>query len=415
MAQGYAGKLPAVGLEFFEKLRRNDGYYVDKTGLIAELLRGRAEVTLFTRPRRFGKTLNMTMLKYFFEYGADPALFDGLAISKETDLCERYMGKYPVVFVTLKDMEGDDFRTACSMAASAIRWEAARFDFLSTSPALTEDEKEQYAKLCRWDMNQDTLAGSLRTLCQLLWKHYGQKVILLIDEYDVPLQKAFYRGYYDKMVQLVRSMFSQAIKTNDSLELAVLTGCLRISKESIFTGMNNLRVLTVADSRCAAYFGFTDGEVQEMLAYYGLSDAYEAVKEWYDGYHFGEKEVYCPWDVINYVDLLLANPNAQPQNYWANSSGNDAVTEFVRRLDTGSLRQELQLLVEGGTVRRKIRPELTYRDMYNSVENLWSLLYMTGYLTGGPAEDDEPDMSLYELSIPNREICGIFRLFSKTW
>ncbi len=405
MAQCYGEKMPAVGLEFFEELRRRDGYYVDKTGLIAELLHGMAKVTLFTRPRRFGKTLNMTMLKYFFEPGADPALFDGLAISREKELCERYMGKYPVVFVTLKDMEGKDFRSACSMAAASIRWEAARFDFLRTSPALTEEEKEQYAKLCRWDMDQDTLAGSLKSLCQMLQKHYGQKVILLIDEYDVPLQKAFYKGYYDEMVQMIRSMFSQAIKTNDSLEMAVLTGCLRISRESIFTGMNNLRVLTVSDSRCDEYFGFTDGEVQEMLRYYGLSNVYGAMKEWYDGYRFGEAEVYCPWDVINYVDLLLSNPKARPQNYWANSSGNDAVTEFVKRLDASAAARELEQLAAGEVVQKEIRQELTYREMYDSIENLWSLLYMTGYLTKrGEAEDEK-----LPLVIPNMEIRGLFK------
>ena len=405
MAPSYAEKMPAVGLEFFEELRRRNGYYVDKTGVIAELLRGMAKVTLFTRPRRFGKTLNMTMLKYFFEPGADPALFDGLAISREKEICERYMGKYPVVFVTLKDMEGNDFRGACSMAASSIRWETARFDFLRTSPALTEEEKEQYAKLCRWDMDRDTLAGSLKTLCQMLQKHYGQKVILLVDEYDVPLQKAFYKGYYDEMVQMIRSMFSQAIKTNDSLEMAVLTGCLRISRESIFTGMNNLRVLTVSDSRCDEYFGFTDREVQEMLAYYGLSGAYGAMKEWYDGYQFGDAEVYCPWDVINYVDLLLTDPKARPQNYWANSSGNDAVTEFVKRLDAGAATRELEQLAAGEAVMKEIRQELTYREMYDSIENLWSLLYMTGYLTKrGEAEGEK-----LPLMIPNMEIRGIFK------
>ena len=404
MAQGYAKKMPAVGVEFFEELRRRGGYYVDKTGLIAELLRGMTEVTLFTRPHRFGKTLNMTMLKYFFEPGADPALFDGLAISKETDLCERYMGKHPVVFVTLKDMEGNDFRTACSMAASAIRCEAARFDFLSTSTALTEDEKKQYAKLCRWDMDSDTLAGSLKTLCQMLRKHYGRKVVLLIDEYDVPLQKAFYKGYYDEMVQMLRSMFGQAIKTNDSLELAVLTGCLRISKESIFTGMNNMRVLTISDPRFDEYFGFTDEEVREILDYYGLSEAYGAVKEWYDGYRFGRAEVYCPWDVMNYVSLLRTNPKAQPQNYWANSSGNDAVTEFVRRLDMGVTARELEQLTAGEIVRKEIHPELTYREMYSTAENLWSLLYMTGYLT----MRGEPEGRAIPLTIPNREIRDIF-------
>lgn len=398
-------KTPAVGLEFFEELRRKNGYYVDKTGLIGELLHGMAKVTLFTRPRRFGKTLNMTMLKCFFEPGADPALFDGLKIARDNELCEQYMGKHPVVFVTLKDMEGNDFRTACSMAASAISREAGRFGFLRTSPALDDEDRERYAKLRRRDMDPDTLAGSLGDLCQLLAKHYGQKAVLLVDEYDVPLQKAFYKGYYDEMAQLIRSMFSQAVKTNDSLEMAVLTGCLRISKESIFTGMNNLRVLTVMDSRCGEYFGFTDEEVREMLAYYGLSDAYGAVKEWYDGYRFGMAEIYCPWDVINYVDLLLSDPEAQPENYWANSSGNDIVEEFVRRLDVSVTGRELEQLAAGEAVIKEIRPELTYREMYSSIENIWSLLYMTGYLT----KCGKPEGHTVPLTIPNMEIRDIYK------
>ena len=397
-------RMPAVGTEFFEKLRRRNSYYVDKTGLISELLRRQSEVTLFTRPRRFGKTLNMTMLKSFFEIGTDPTLFDGLAISRETDLCEQYMGKYPVIFVTLKDMEGRDFRSACRMAAERISWEASRFDFLRTSTALDDVDKERFAKLRSLDMDPDTLAGSLGTLCQLLRKHYGQKVVLLIDEYDVPLQKAFYNNYYDEMVQLIRSMFSQVLKTNGSLELAVLTGCLRISKESIFTGMNNLRVLTISDSRCDTYFGFTDGEVQEMLKYYGLSGTYGAMKDWYDGFCFGDAEVYCPWDVINYVDLLLEDPKAQPQNFWANSSGNDVVREFVRKLDVSVTARELEQLAAGEEVWKEIHPELTYREMYSSVENLWSLLYMTGYLTKRGAADGK----MLPLVIPNMEIRDIF-------
>ena len=397
-------RMPAVGTEFFEKLRRRNSYYVDKTGLISELLRKQSEVTLFTRPRRFGKTLNMTMLKSFFEIGTDPALFNGLAISRETDLCEQYMGKYPVIFMTLKDMEGRDFRSACRMGAERVSWEASRFDFLRTSTALDDIDKERFAKLRSLDMDPDTLAGSLGTLCQLLRKHYGQKVVLLIDEYDVPLQKAFYNNYYDEMVQLIRSMFSQVLKTNDSLELAVLTGCLRISKESIFTGMNNLRVLTISDSRCDTYFGFTDGEVQEMLEYYGLSGTYGAMKDRYEGYRFGDAEVYCPWDVINYVDLLLEDPKAQPQNFWANSSGNDVVREFVRKLDVSVTARELEQLAAGEEVWKEIHPELTYREMYSSVENLWSLLYMTGYLTKRGAADGKK----LPLVIPNMEIRDIF-------
>ncbi len=393
-----------IGTEFFDKLRKNNCYYADKTRLIEELLNSHADVTMFTRPRRFGKTLAMTTLKSFFEIGTDPSLFEGLAISRERELCERHLGKYPVIFVTLKDIEGNDFRTACRMAANKISQEASRFDFLRTSSALTGKQKEQYEKLCSWDMDLDVLAGSLGNLCYFLEKHYGQKVILLIDEYDVPLQKAFYAGYYDEMVQLIRSMFAQALKTNDSLERAVLTGCLRISKESIFTGMNNLRVLTVADPRFSSYFGFTDCEVRQFLEYYGLSEAWDVVREWYDGYRFGDQEIYCPWDVINYMDLLQADPQAAPQNFWANSSSNDAVREFVRRMDAGSARRELQVLADGGTVKKRIHQELTYREMYTTVENLWSLLYMTGYLTSAGKADEDG----IPLTIPNREIRAIF-------
>ena len=393
-----------IGTEFFDELRKKESYYVDKTGLIAELLRSPTKVMLFTRPRRFGKTLAMTTLKCFFEIGTDPSLFEGLAISRERELCERHLGKYPVIFVTLKDIEGNDFRTACRMAANKISQEASRFDFLRTSSALTEKQKEQYEKLCSWDMDPDVLAGSLGNLCYFLEKHYGQKVILLIDEYDVPLQKAYYNHYYDEMVQLIRSMFSQALKTNGSLAFAVLTGCLRISKESIFTGMNNLQVFTVADSAFSDCFGFTDAEVRDLMDYYDLTDSYESAKEWYDGYRFGEEEIYCPWDMVNYIYDLRFNPSDTPRNFWANSSSNDAVREFVRQMDAGSARRELQVLADGGTVKKRIHQELTYREMYTTVENLWSLLYMTGYLTSAGKADEDG----IPLTIPNREIRAIF-------
>ncbi len=410
----------AVGTEDFAEMRRSGCYYVDKTRLIVNLLLSPAKATLFTRPRRFGKTLNMSMLKSFFEIGGDPALFDGLAVSRETGLCEKYMGKFPVISISLKDVAGGPgqpgFLLARNLLCDIIGETVSQFRFLLDSDRLNADEKEKYRNLTRVDggsggqysMTDAVLSGSLRTLSVLLEKHYGKKVVLLIDEYDVPLQKAFYGGYYDEMVRLIRGMFSQALKTNPSLQFAVLTGCLRISKESIFTGMNNLRVMTVAHEEFSGCFGFTDREVRELLEYYELADCYGTVREWYDGYRFGSAEVYCPWDVVNYVSRLLMNPKARPENFWANSSGNDAVREFVQRLDTGSTRKELQLLVEGGTVRREIRLELTYRDMYSSVENLWSLLYMTGYLTGGPAGDDGIGISLYDLFVPNTEIRGIF-------
>ncbi len=397
-------KLSAVGTEDFSKLRKNRYYYVDKTGLISELLRRPAEVTLFTRPRRFGKTLNMSMLKYFFEMGNDPALFEGLKIMEAPELCRQYMGKYPVIFLSLKDAAGDSFQAACRMAAVMVSVEASRFDVLRNSPRLTEEDRELYARLIRRDMDPGTLCSSLWDLSRLLEKHYGSKVILLIDEYDVPLQKAFYGGYYEQMADLIRSMFSQALKTNASLEFAVLTGCLRISRESIFTGMNNLRVLTASDVRFEEHFGFTDEEVREILEYYGLSDAYGAVREWYDGYRFGSRNMYCPWDVMNYVDLLLADPQAQPENFWANSSDNDAVREFVYKLNTSTARQELAVLADGGTIRKEIHQELTYRDMYSTVDNLWSLLYMTGYLTAR----ERPEGRMFTLAIPNMEMQSIF-------
>ena len=397
-------KMLPIGVEDFDQLINENYYYVDKTGLIAELLRSRAKVTLFTRPRRFGKSLNMSMLKCFFEIGGDPALFDGLAISKETELRGKYMGKFPVISVSLKDVEGSDFQSACRLAAIRLSAEASRFDFLYTSPKLSEDERSLYASLVKRDMSKETICSSLWDLSRLLARHYGQKVILLIDEYDVPLQKAFYGGYYDEMVQLIRSMFSQALKTNHSLQFAVLTGCLRISKESIFTGMNNMKVLTITDPRFDKAFGFTDDEVRDMLEYYGLSDCYGAVKEWYDGYCFGDADMYCPWDVINYIDLLRTAPKAQPENYWANSSGNDVIRTFVQKMDMSVAMDELEDLVAGEAVMKEIRQELTYREMYDSVENVWSLLYMTGYLTKRGGADGKK----LPLAIPNMEIRDIF-------
>ncbi len=394
-----------VGEEDFEQLIKNGFYYVDKTGMIAELLRGCAKVNLFTRPRRFGKTLNMSMLKCFFEIGRERTIFDGLGISRESELCRRHMGRYPVICLSLKDAEGPDLRSSCRRIAARISVEASRFYFLRTSPSLTDEERDLYVSLLSRDMDRETLCGSLWDLSRLLEKHYGQKVILLIDEYDVPLQKAFYNGYYDEMVQLIRGMFGQALKTNDSLEFAVLTGCLRISKESIFTGMNNLCVMTVSDEEFSDCFGFTDREVRELLGYYGLEERYDAVRDWYDGYRFGSTEVYCPWDVVSYAKRLLRNPKAQPENFWANSSGNDAVKEFVRRLDVSVTARELEQLTAGEAVRKEIRPELTYREMYSTVENLWSLLYMTGYLT----ERGGSDGRMVPLTIPNMEIRDIFK------
>lgn len=405
-----AKKLP-IGIENFEKLRREDFYYVDKTGLIKELLENWGEVNLFTRPRRFGKSLNMNMIKYFFEYGCDSSLFEGLAIAEEKALCEKYMGKFPVISVTLKGAGSGEFKTARGMLCTIIGNEAMRFPFLKDSTRLSDEEKEKYHQLVNVDasgqqafiMSNEILEDSLRTLCQLLKKHYGQKVILLIDEYDVPLDKAQHYGYYDEMITVIRGMLGQALKTNDSLQFAVLTGCLRVAKESIFTGLNNLRTLTITDSQFDEYFGFSDREVRELLRFYDLENRFESIKEWYDGYQFGNSDVYCPWDVINYVSLLRSDPDAKPRAFWINTSGNDIIRTFLR-MAKGSVRREIEELVNGGTVVKRIHQELTYRDLYSSIDNLWSVLFTTGYLTRRGETADEA----YYLAIPNLEIRKIF-------
>ena len=403
-------KLP-IGIEDFGKIRTEGFYYVDKTGMIRELLNNWGEVNLFTRPRRFGKSLNMNMLKYFFEYGCDASLFDGLAIQKEQGLCDVYMGKYPVISISLKDVSSRTFDGAYSMLRSIIGNEAMRFPFLKESSQLTEEEKGLYEQLVTIDtsgkslflMSEDALTNSLFTLSKLLHKHYGQKAILLIDEYDVPLDKAQHSGYYDEMVGLIRNLFSRVLKSNSSLHLAVLTGCLRIARESIFTGLNNLRVLSIADVEYDEYFGFTDAEVRDMLHYYSLDEKYELTKTWYDGYRFGNTDVYCPWDVINYCAKLRADPDAAPRPFWVNTSGNDIILTFLRKTGPAS-RRELECLINGGTVRKKIRQELTYRDIYQDMDNLWSVLFTTGYLTQCGSNDGRT----FQLVIPNLEIREIF-------
>lgn len=396
-------KLP-IGVENFEKIRTDGFYYVDKTGLIRDLLQNWGEVNLFTRPRRFGKSLNMSMLKYFFDPEGDKSIFDGLEISKEKELCEAYMGQYPVISVSLKGVNASSFKTAMEMAAYAIAEEARRRQYLLDSDKLTAQDKETFLELLNKNMRESTIFSGLRNLSELLQKHHGSKVILLIDEYDVPLAKAFEQGYYDQMVILIRNMFEQALKTNNSLKTAVLTGCMRISKESIFTGLNNLRVLSIADVRFDEYYGFTDKEVRDLLDYYDLSSNYETIRDWYDGYQFGNVQIYCPWDVLNYCDLLRADRDAQPENYWSNTSSNDAVRRFIRQEGTGVLKNEIEKLVAGSTVSKEIHQELTYRDMYDSVDNIWSVLFMTGYLT----QRGKPEGNVFHLAIPNVEIRSIF-------
>ena len=404
-------KLP-IGIEDFEELIQSGFYYVDKTGLIRELLQNWGKVNLFTRPRRFGKSLMMSMLERFFEIGGDPAIFDGLAIAGEQELCREYMGRFPVISISLKGVSGESFENSRTMLNSVIGKEALRFQFLAESDRLTQKEKALYEQLVElsgrdgetFQMSGAVMTESLQTLSMLLEKHYGSKVILLIDEYDVPLAKAFEYGYYDRMVHLIRSLFEQALKTNDSLKFAVLTGCMRISKESIFTGLNNLKVLSVSDVRFEEYFGFTDAEVRALLEYYGCTEKYETVKTWYDGYQFGSVQVYCPWDVLNYCDLLRADPDAQPQNYWINTSSNDVVRRFIQYADNGTTKREIELLVSGGVIRKEIRQELTYQNMYDSIENIWSVLLTTGYLT----QRGKAQGNFFSLTIPNQEIRNIF-------
>nr|WP_305114467.1 AAA family ATPase [uncultured Acetatifactor sp.] len=403
-------KLP-IGIENFEKIRRNGFYYVDKTGLIKDLLENCGEVNLFTRPRRFGKSLNMNMLKHFFEYGCDPQLFEGLAISAEPLLCQEHMGKYPVISITLKDVSGNDYKTALEMLRSVIGREAMRFRFLLDSDEIAPEEKDAYKQLITIDttnrqmfsMSKGALASSLLTLCVLLHKYYGQKAILLIDEYDVPLDKVQHFGYYDEMISLIRSLFSQALKSNHSLAFAVLTGCLRVSKESIFTGLNNLKVYSITNTQSDERFGFTQSEVQVIAEKFQCADKLYLIKEWYDGYRFGKAEVYCPWDVINYIDLLRWEPEALPRPFWINTSGNDIIRNFVQMAKAGT-RKELERLIDGETIPKKINQELTYRDLYTSIDNLWSILFTTGYLTQRGSEDGET----YQLAIPNLEIRKIF-------
>ena len=408
-------KLP-MGIEDFKRIRSEGFYYVDKTGLIRDFLENEAYVNLFTRPRRFGKTLNMSMLKYFFEIGSDNALFNDLEISKETELCAKYMGKFPVISITLKGASGRTFEEAMGMLRNIIGNEAMRFQFLLQSKQLTEIEHKRYEALINIDktgsytMSDELLKDSLLILSQLLQKHYNQNVVILIDEYDVPLDKAYQSGYYDAMVELIRVLFGNAFKTNGSLHLAVLTGCLRISKESIFTGLNNFKVYTVKDVRYKEYFGFTDQEVKQMLEYYGFTDQYNAVKEWYDGYLFGNLGIYCPWDVINYCGDLRDASVEKPQNYWVNTSSNNIIRKFIDRADS-TTKDEIEQLIHGKSIKKKIRQELTYRDLDSKIDNLWSILFTTGYLTQCGIQKGD----FTELVIPNKEIQWIFEEQIQEW
>ena len=402
-----------VGIENFEEIRQLGFYYVDKTRLIEQLLQGWGKVTLFTRPRRFGKTLNMSMLKSFFEIGADKSLFEGLYISGNKELCDAYMGRYPVIFLSLKGVDGLDFTTARRMLCAILKNELDRHYYLKTSDALTDEDRTLFIKMLQG--SYDNIEDSIRMLSKLLFKHFGQKVVILIDEYDVPLDKAFQNGYYKEMVSLIRGLFGQALKTNEFLQFAVLTGCLRISKESIFTGLNNFKVMSITDSRFDEQFGFTDGDVRRLLSDYGMDSHFDEIKEWYDGYHFGRADVYCPWDVINHVDHLRDDSDAKPQTYWINSSGNSLVRRLINRADS-STKDEIERLIAGEAIEKVIRLDLTYDEIDNSIDNIWSVLFTTGYLTKiGEVKLPDSESYAYKLVIPNKEVREVFVLQIQEW
>lgn len=407
-------RLP-VGVDYFKKIRQQGFYYIDKTNLIKELITNWGEVNLFTRPRRFGKSLIMSMLQSFFEIGCDKTLFDGLNISRDKEFCEEYMGKFPVISISLKGVEGADYEGACEALRYIIGSEALRFSYLLESPNLTEEDKALYCSIIkledgRYNMAEGTLLTSLQILTKILEKHYGTKTMVLIDEYDVPLDKAFQNGYYEQMVLLIRNLFSNVLKSNDSLYFAVLTGCLRISKESIFTGLNNLKIFSITNVRFDEYFGFTDQEVKELLEYYGLSEHFSSIKEWYDGYQFGKVSVYCPWDVINHCDNLCADPDAPPEDYWSNTSSNSIVRRFINKADKKT-KEEIEQLIDGKTILKDIRQDLTYNELDTTIENLWSVLFTTGYLT----QRGRMEGKKYQLTIPNREIRELFEYQIRQW
>ena len=405
-------KLP-VGIDGFEKIRRNDFYYIDKTKLIEQLFLNWGEVNLFTRPRRFGKTLNMSMLKSFFEIGTDTSLFDGLYISKNQDLCKQHQGQYPVIFLSLKDVEGLSFSEAKRRCIQLIKREAERFYGLKNSERLLDIDKKNYCRLLDMTVQEedsDIVSSSIKMLSALLYKHYGKKTVILIDEYDVPLDKAFQHGYYKEMVHFIRGLLGEALKTNDSLSFAVLTGCLRVSKESIFTGLNNFKILSITDTRFDEQFGFTDTEVRKLLLDYHLEDRFDEVKEWYDGYRFGNADVYCPWDVINFVDRAKDDREAKPEAYWINTSGNDLVKRFIDKANK-TTKSEIERLINGEAIEKELRLDLTYEEVDQSIENLWSVLFTTGYLT----QSGRNENGAYRLIIPNREVREVFRLQINEW
>ena len=404
-------KMLPLGIENFEKMIQEDYYYIDKTGLIIELLKNQSEVTLFTRPRRFGKSLNMSMLKNFFSIHSDKKLFDGLKVTKEEVLCEKYMQKFPVILISLKGIESLTYEGAFGMAVQVMNQAASEVDYLIDSKNLTKEDKEAFKKLLSGDIKETEFMGSLHKLSYLLAKHHKSKTVILIDEYDVPLAKAFTYGYYDHMVNLIRGFLGNALKTNEYLQFAVLSGCMRISKESIFTGINNFNIMSITDVEFDEYFGFTDEEVKKLLEDYELSNHYESIKNWYDGYHFGNIDVYCPWDVICHCRKLLADPKIEPQNYWMNTSSNDIVKKIIEKTDNLTTKREIERLVAGEEVIKELHQELTYEEMYTSIDNIWSVLFTTGYLT----QRGRTEGNRFRLVIPNMEIRNIYTSQIMNW
>ena len=395
-------KLP-IGIENFEDMIKENYYYVDKTGLIKQLLNEHGLVNLFTRPRRFGKSLNMSMLKYFFEIGNDQAIFEGLEISKDKELCDQYQGKFPVISVSLKGAKAGNYEDAKAMMKYIMAAESRRLYDRMSEDKLSEKQKEQMKPLMSDNMKDTELMTALWILSSILKEYYGKKVIILIDEYDVPLDKAFENNYYNEMIILLRNMLEQSLKTNDNLYMAVLTGCLRIARESIFTGLNNFNIFSITDQYFDEYFGFTDKEVKEILQYYKVPEAFEQTKKWYDGYRFGNTDIYCPWDVINHCRALKVEPDATPQPYWINTSGNYIVKRFIEKANQQT-RREIEQLIEGKAIQKEIRLELTYNELDSTIENLWSVLFATGYLT----QQEKPQGRTYSLIIPNESIRQIF-------
>ncbi len=417
---GYDRKPLPVGVDDFEKLVARGYYFIDKTNLMRDLLDLKGDVNLFTRPRRFGKTLNMSMLQYFFEDMRDPdgeiidntGLFEGLEIMHAGEAYLSHMGKYPVINMTLKAGKRPTFESACTQIGWQIAMEYERHSYVLDR--LPDDDREKYERIMGERASLDEYCASLQFLSKCLEIYYGKKTIILIDEYDVPLENAYLRGFYQQMVDFVRSFFETALKTNSSLEFAVVTGCLRISKESIFTGLNNLETISILDNRYDEYFGFTDSEVEALCGYYGLGAQYDTVKNWYNGYIFGESNVYNPWSVIRYVKDVSTGNSPFPKSYWANTSSNSIVRKLIERADD-SVKGEIEHLIDGGVIEKPVHEDITYDEIYRTMDNMWNFMFFTGYFRKVEERMDDNDIRWLTMRLPNREVRYIFREKVMSW